>query len=493
MEDRSRNKMGFLACTSYVVGNIIGSGIFITPTSILNYTQTVGLSIIVWIGCGLISLLGAICFIELGTSIPEPGCDFAYALFVGWDAIAFSFMWISVFITFPASAAVQAQTFGHYIMNGISPLLSVDLEWQEFGQRSLGFALLVVLTILNLYALDRYAAPFQVLVTSAKMLAMAIIVLTGFYYFFFAGWTHNLEHPMEGSVWVPGKLALAFYGGLWSYAGWDILNYGTPEIHKPTRNIPLSLISGILIVCVTYVAINFSYFVALSPEEVKNSTAVASDFAQKTLGNFSYAIPFMVSLLLIGTLNSNIFCGSRFMYAAAREGHLPTFLSCVNDKSNSPRAAVLGQVICTFAVSFIKIETLINYVTFVMWAQKAVSVAALLYIRYTELPVAEGAIKVPIVLTVLFMVISFLLVLVPFLEEPVVTFTGVVVVFSGLVFFYALVNPNEAPRFLKVINDKMTNITCHWLCCRPDVKKGVQKIDKNDSDELQGLDDSSKT
>ncbi|VDP15081.1 unnamed protein product [Heligmosomoides polygyrus] len=254
---------------------------------------------------------------------------------------------------------------------------------------------------------------------------------------------------MAGSVWAPGKLALAFYGGLWSYAGWDILNYGTPEIAKPTRWV--------------------------------------KDFAQKTLGNFSYAIPFMVALLLIGTLNSNIFCGSRFMYAAAREGHLPTFISCVHEPSFSPRAALLGQMLCTFAVSFVDIETLINYVTFVMWAQKAVTVSALLYIRYSKMPVAESAIRVPIALTVLFLVISVALVLVPFIEEPLVTLTGVAVVASGLIFFYALVRPKEAPRILQVINDKMTRFTCRLLFCRPDVKKSIKEVAKN-SDELRGLD-----
>ncbi|PIO55206.1 hypothetical protein TELCIR_23408, partial [Teladorsagia circumcincta] len=191
----------------------------------------------------------AICYIELGTAITEPGADFAYTVYVGWKAIAFAFMWVSVFVTYPASAAVQALTFGQYI---------------------------AVLIVLNFYALDRYAAPFQVAVTSAKMLAMAIIVFAGFYYLFFEGWTKNLREPMAGSVWAPGKLALAFYGGLWSYAGWDILNYGTPEIEKPTRTMPLSLISGILIVCITYVAINISYFVVLTPNEMKNSTAVAA-------------------------------------------------------------------------------------------------------------------------------------------------------------------------------------------------------------------------
>ncbi|KHJ77152.1 Asc-type amino acid transporter 1 domain protein, partial [Oesophagostomum dentatum] len=215
---------------------------------------------------------------------------------------------------------------------------------------------------------------------------------------------------------------------------------------------PLSLISGIVIVSATYAAINLSYFVVLSPEEMRNSTAVAADFAQKTLGNFSYAIPFMVAVLLIGTLNSNLFCGSRFMHAAAREGHLPTCISCVNEASNSPRAALLGQLLCTLIVSFVHIDTLINYVTFVMWAQKVVTVLALLYLRYTKIPVAEGAIKVPILLTLLFLVLSLVLVLVPFVEEPIVTATGVAVVLSGLVFFFALVKPEEAPRFLQRIN-----------------------------------------
>ncbi|KAK6029252.1 hypothetical protein OSTOST_04635 [Ostertagia ostertagi] len=98
----------------------------------------------------------------------------------------------------------------------------------------------------------------------------------------------------------------------------------------------------------------------------------------------------MVALLLIGTLNSNLFCGSRFMHAAAREGHLPTCMSCRHEASNSPRAALLGQAICTFAMSFVDIDTLINYVTFVMWSQKVVTVAALLYIRYNKIPVSES-------------------------------------------------------------------------------------------------------
>lgn len=75
---------------------------------------------------------------------------------------------------------------------------------------------------------------------------------------------------------------------------------------------PIALLGGVSIVTAVYLAMNISYMTVLTPGQIMNSTAVAADFAQITLGGFSYAIPFMIALLLIGTLNSNIFCGSRF-------------------------------------------------------------------------------------------------------------------------------------------------------------------------------------
>lgn len=61
-----------------VSANIIGAGIFITPGTVLKLALTNGMALVVWLGCGLISLIGGICYIELGTSIRDPGCDFAY-------------------------------------------------------------------------------------------------------------------------------------------------------------------------------------------------------------------------------------------------------------------------------------------------------------------------------------------------------------------------------------------------------------------------------
>ncbi|CAP20458.1 Protein CBR-AAT-4 [Caenorhabditis briggsae] len=474
----SRHQMGLWSCMSYVIANIIGAGIFITPGPILQYTYSNGLALIVWIGCGLISLIGGICYIELGTSIHDPGCDFAYNVYVGWEGIAFSFMWVGVIMSFPASAAVQAQTFGQYIVAGLDPVWHLDSPWDQIFERGLGFALIIILTILNLYAIDKYASKFQIVVTIAKLLSLALIICTGFYFLIVKGWTKNLEHPFEGSNTNPGQISLAFYGALWSFAGWDILNYGTPEIYKPRSPQISNFFQNNAHSATRWCVHRHSnlrgherllYDRTLARTDM-NSTAVAADFAQVTLGSFSYAIPFMIALLLIGTLNSNIFCGSRFTHAAAREGHLPTFLSCINEESNSPRAALLFQLICTIAVTFVDTNSLINYVAFVMFGQRVFTMTALMWIRYRKIPVHPDAIQVPILFSILFWIITIALVVVPFIEETKHTVVGVALVLMGLILYAIFMKPKKLPEFMMKLNDGMTRVTCRVLFSTPDLK-----------------------
>ncbi|CAD6189349.1 unnamed protein product [Caenorhabditis auriculariae] len=458
----SRHQMGLVACTCYVFANIVGAGIFITPGPIFAYTSSIGLALLVWAGCGLISIIGGICYIELGTSILEPGCDFAYAVYVGWESLAFSFMWVGVLMSYPASAAIQAHTFGQYIVAGLAPVVPIDPQWQELVERGLGFALILLLTVLNFYAIDKYASKFQIFVTAAKLLALAVIIFTGFYYLIVKGWTHNFENIMAGSNWNPGSIALAFYGASWSFSGWDILNYGTPEIYKPRRTMPIALLGGIALVTLIYLAMNVSYCVVMTPQQISNSSAVAVEFAQATLGSFSYAIPFMTALMLSFL---------RFTHAAAREGHLPRFLSCINTGSNSPRAALLFQLVCMVLVSFVNTNDLINYVTFIMFGQRLISIAALFWIRYKKLPVAAGAIEVPIIFSIVFWLFTAALIVVPFVEDTKNTIIGIIFVAVGLAIYYVFVKPTNTPNFLIRLNDGMTRVTCRLLFSAPDLRR----------------------
>ncbi|VDM43162.1 unnamed protein product [Toxocara canis] len=452
------NKIGFLGCTSYVIGNIIGSGIFITPTSIVQEVNSVGLSLVVWVACGLISLLGSIVYVELGTSIVEPGCDFAYVCFVKWYAVAFAFMWVGVIITFPASTAVQARTFGQYIVEGLSPVIKLEQPYADISAIALGLILLALIVWLNFYSLNDFAAKFQVVVTVAKLGSMALIIGAGFFYLLQAGWSSNLEHAFENSNYGIGNIVLALYGGL---------------------TMPFSLIAGIMIVSFIYTLINLSYFVVLSVDEVRNATAIAATFSQTVFGNFSYAVPFMVAILICGTLNSNIFCASRFMYAAAREGHLPTFLSCVNDANGSPRASLFAQAIITAIMVFIDVHKLIDYVSFVMSFQRIATMIALLWIRHKKIPVHPGAIKVPIIFTWLFLAISVALVVIPIVTSFMTTLVGIMFAATGILFYVAVIKRKSTPAWLQSLNGKSTSCVREHsrdLICRQNEKKKEKRV-----------------
>ncbi|KAK6028011.1 hypothetical protein OSTOST_05951 [Ostertagia ostertagi] len=120
MTRKEVNRLGVLGATSYIIGSVIGSGIFVSPKGILEHTGSVGLSLIVWVGAAILASLTAINYIELGTSIPESGAEFAYISYVKWYPIAFSFLWLATLIQSSCSGATLALTFGEYIIEAIT-------------------------------------------------------------------------------------------------------------------------------------------------------------------------------------------------------------------------------------------------------------------------------------------------------------------------------------------------------------------------------------
>ena len=116
-----KKELSLINATSLIVGTIVGSGIFISPTGILRKTQSVGLALMVWLGAGIIAMAGGLCYAELGTSIPKSGAEYAYLMEAFGPLPAYLFSWTSVLITSPASRSVMAITFAQYIVKPVFP------------------------------------------------------------------------------------------------------------------------------------------------------------------------------------------------------------------------------------------------------------------------------------------------------------------------------------------------------------------------------------
>ncbi|OWF35083.1 Y+L amino acid transporter 2-like isoform X2 [Mizuhopecten yessoensis] len=448
-----KKELGLHNGVALIVGVIIGGGIFISPKGVLQEAGSVGLSLIIWVLCGLISLIGAVCYAELGTMILKSGADYAYIRTAFGNLPAFLYLWVAIIIILPTGNAITALTFAEYILEPLFPC-----ESPKYATQLLAALCITLLTFINCVNV-KWAARVQDVFTVTKIIALVIIIITGMVYLVI-GDRESYEEPFKDSTTDPGKFALAFYSGLFSYAGWNYLNFVTEEIKDPYKNLPRAIGISLPLVTVIYVLANIAYFAVLTPLEMLRSDAIAVTFADRTLGVMAWTMPVFVACSTFGGLNGAIFTSARLFFVGARQGHLPGFLATINYKFFTPLPSLVFG--CIMSIIMLcwgdDMYALINYASFVESSFIGISIAGMLYLRYKH-PEWERPIKVHIFFPIFFMAICLFLFIMPLTASPTECFMGLLMVATGIPVYILGVMWENKPEAFKVLTEKFTKFT----------------------------------
>uniref|UniRef100_A0A8C3SJQ5 Cystine/glutamate transporter n=1 Tax=Chelydra serpentina TaxID=8475 RepID=A0A8C3SJQ5_CHESE len=425
-----KKKVTFLRGVSIIIGTIIGAGIFISPKGILKNTGSVGMSLILWTVCGILSLFGALCYAELGTCIKKSGGHYTYILEAFGPLPAFVRVWVELLIIRPAATAVISLAFGRYILE---PFF-IQCEIPDLAIKLITAVGITVVMVLNSMSVS-WSARIQIFLTFCKLVAILIIIVPGVMQLI-KGETQHFKDAFAGNDASVMGLPLAFYSGMYAYSGWFYLNFVTEEVENPENTMSQKVTEWDLVE-------NYYFFLLI------HVALFYQTFAERLMGNFSLAVPIFVALSCFGSMNGGIFAVSRMFYVASREGHLPEILSMIHVRKHTPLPAVIVLYPLTMIMLFTgDLYSLLNFLSFARWLFIGLVVVGLIYLRYKR-PDMPRPFKVPLFIPALFSFTCLFMVALSLYSDPVNTGIGFAITLTGVPAYYLFIIWDKKPRWFR--------------------------------------------
>ncbi|XP_072936848.1 large neutral amino acids transporter small subunit 1 [Epargyreus clarus] len=464
---RLKKELGVMNGVAIIVGVIVGSGIFVSPSMTLRETGSKGMALIVWVLSGLVSMIGALCYAELGTMIPKSGGDYAYIGEAFGPLPAFLYLWAALFVLVPTGNAVTALILAENILQ---PLWSPCKPARE-AVCLIAAVVTCFVTAINCYNV-KWVTKVQDSFTAAKILALLVIFFASIGYMFEHD-TEKLQSMMEGTVTKPGNIAVAFYFGLFSYSGWNYLNFVTEELKDPHKNLPRAILISMPMVTLVYTLTNVALFAVLDSGDIMASDAVAVIFGQKILSFMSWIMPVFVALCTFGSLNGAIYASSRLFFVGARNGHLPLAISLIDMKRLTPVPSLIFMCLVTLVLLvFSDVEKLIVYVSAVEAIFTLSSIAGLLWMRYSR-PKLMRPIRVNLILPIVYLIACTFLVVFSCVREPVGVGIGIAFIGAGVPVYVLFILWKNKPEWMQSACNSFTIACAKMFLSLPEDSKDL--------------------
>jgi len=365
--------IGFSSAILLVIGNVIGSGIFLTSGIMLQRMPSASLLILAWIAGGVMALAGALTYAEMGAMFPRSGGLYLFLHEAYGPLPAFLFGWASLLVILTGQIGAIAIGFSEYFSYFFPYFASTHVLFRApissghavvFTANKIIAALAILLLGAINYLNARSSNHLNVALTLAKIVGIcAIPALAIFFGTVHPQWTPIVPPHMTG---VASAFGVAMIAVLWAYDGWQYFPFAAGEVKNPQKNIPRALALGVAMTAVIFVAVNLAYLHALPGEQMRGLVRVGEGSATALAG------PITGRLVSVAVLTSTFGCCaammlvcSRLFFAMARKGVFPEAIGRIHPKYGTPHLAIalttIWAVIYALSGSY---EQLFTYVIF---------------------------------------------------------------------------------------------------------------------------------
>ena len=442
-----RRTLSLKDAVSVVAGSMIGSGIFIVPCIIARETNSAVLAILIWLLAGFITLLGAMSYGELSSTIPSEGGQYIYLKKIYSKKVAFIYGWTLFLVIQTGTLAALNIALAKFV-GLIFPFFSssnVIFSIQNYSftyQQLLAIVNVLFITYINSRGV-KAGVITQNIFTVTKIISIIAIIVCGIFYGFsldvamsnFALANNNIQFNFD----TLKTIALSIVGALFASITWNNVTFITSEIKKPEKNIKKALFIGTMLVISLYFLLNMIYLTSLPLDSIKTSSEdiVA---AQLFLSIFNSNALKMAALILIisafGCANGMILTGSRIYYKMAKDRVFFRSLAYINRKTKVPQNSLWLQCLWVCILIFWgNYAQLLDYVIYSAMLFYAITIVGIFKMRKLY-PAANNTYKVPDFVPLTFTTLASILIILLTIFKPAYTIPGLFISLLGLVVYH---------------------------------------------------------
>ncbi|MCE2707081.1 MAG: amino acid permease [Algoriphagus sp.] len=412
----SKTKISWKTALGIVMANMIGTGVFTSLGFQLTIVQNTWSILILWTIGGIMALMGALVYAELGTHFKKTGGDYIFLSETIHPVVGYLYAWVSLVVGFSAPIAIAAMAMNDYL----EPLLGKSILP--------GLLFLLLIPLVHIFSIKR-SAQFQDLMTGFKIIFILTLIVVGFL-FSSQATTQAIDFSSswQQEVLLPG-FAVSLIYVFYAYTGWNSAAYITEEIDQPRKNLPKALIGATLGVMLLYLLVQLVILKHASVDQLSGQVNIA-DIAFGNLFGPTGAIwvSVCIGIQLIATISGYAWVGPRVTFAMAKDYSLWKPLAVVNPQGIPVRAIFINSGISLFLFVTGSFEQIMLYAGFVLQLMSTVTVFSSLKIKQ------ELGFKTPLkpLLQLIYIGFSLALMLYLLMDRPLESLAGIGILLLGI-------------------------------------------------------------